>query len=590
VVRELRGTRASAEQRARLGHLVAGEFDRSVNDPDDELREGLKVRRRHVGVKSFLGFPVLDDDYDCGILDVETTPVIEATRLLPARRSHLSTAPRGTFLGVLSNPYPACYRDGHISDPLLSVRMKAPRTAEEQADLAACLPARSVPASGLRISLAFRPIDVKAGGSMTAEIESAWPRYPDYRIDTFPCAATGQVWAGDMLVAESGDCLSLTETAHVDRLYFPAKDVQWELFEATQHHTICPFKGQADYWSLVATDPVEENVVWAYPTPFPEVGAIAGYVSFYHERLRVVLNERWRDGSVVTTRFPKWGDASDLLGLMDVEQVGERRFVGPAFGPTARNVVESGQLLGQALVAASKTLPSYRVTSASMVFSKAATFDAPVDLDVEILRGGRTFSTVEVRASQDGSLRSTGLLLLDSGAPDLIHHCVPMPDVAGPDDSVPHDFGLSGRDLRVVAGAYNPDPNLVGPPELYVWVRFRDAPPEPYLHAALLTQSTGHWTVGAAMRPHLGFGEADAHKTLSTGVLQTTVAFHDEVDVSEWLLYANPAIYAGRGLAQGEGRVFTEDGRLVASYSVQVLLRAFQVDPASMGHDSSTAM
>jgi acyl-CoA thioesterase-2 len=425
---------------------------------------------------------------------------------------------------------------------------------------------------------------------MTGEIESAWPRYPDYAIETFRCFATGQVWAGDVLVAESADCLVLTETDHVDRLYFPVEDVCWEMFEATDLHTICPFKGQADYWSLAATDPVEENVVWAYPRPFSEVAAIEGYVCFYHERLRVVLNESWPDGSIVTTRFPKWGDASELLALMDVEQVGERRFVAPAFGRTDRNVVESGQLLGGAIVAASKALPGYGVTSASMVFSKAAAFDAPIDLDVQILRGGKTFSTVEVRASQDGSLRSTGLLLMDSGAGDLIQHRVPMPDVPGPADSVPHDFGLSGRDLRVVEGAYNPDPDLVGPPELNVWVRFRDAPAEQYLHAALLTQSTGHWTVAAAMRPHRGYGEANAHKTLSTGVMQTTVAFHDEVDVSEWLLYANPAIYAGRGLAQGEGRVFTQDGRLVASYSVQVLLRAFERDPTSTGHDSGTAM
>ena len=425
---------------------------------------------------------------------------------------------------------------------------------------------------------------------MTVEIESAWPRYPDYRIDLVPCRATGRVSAGDVLLAESDECLVVKESKHVARLYFPEKDVRWELFEKTDHHTLCPFKGQADYWSLTGADPVEENVVWGYRTPFPEVADIEGYVCFYHERLSVVLKERWGDGSVVTTGFPAWGDESELLRLIDVQPAGDDRFIGPAYGETHRNVVEGGQLLAEAVVAASKTVPGQRVTSASMIFSKAAAFDAPVDVDVQVLRAGRTLSTVEVRITQDGSLRSAGLLLMDAGASDVIRHAVDMPEVAGPEDAVPYDFGVTGRDLRVVGATYGPDPDRIGPPEIHVWARFRDAPDEPYLHAALLAQSTTHWTIAAAMLPHPGFGEADAHVTLSTGVLQTTVAFHDEVDVTEWLLYANPAIWSGRGLAQGEGHVFTRDGRLVASYGVQAMIRGFERDPAAMGQDFRTAM
>lgn len=418
---------------------------------------------------------------------------------------------------------------------------------------------------------------------MTIEIESAWPKYPDYRIDLVPTPARGQVWAGDVLVAESDECVVLEETRHVGRLYFPERDVRWEYFEATEHHTICPFKGQADYWTLTGAGPVGENVVWTYRTPFPEVAGIEGYVCFYHERLRVVLNETWPDGSVVSTSFPTWGDQAELVRLMDVVSVGPGRFVGPAHGDTHRNVVEGGQLLGEAIVAASKAVPGQRVTSASVVFSRAAAFDAPVDVEVEVLRGGRTFSTVEVRISQDGALRTAGLLLMDAGAREVIHHAVPMPDVAGPEQAAPYDFAVTGRDLRVVDGAYGPDPDRVGPPEIYVWTRFRDAPDEAHMHAALLAQSTTHWTIAAAMLPHPGFGEVDAHVTLSTGIMQASIAFHDEVDVTEWLLYANPAIWSGRGLAQGQGRVFTREGRLVASYSVQAMIRGFERDSSAIG-------
>jgi uncharacterized protein (DUF427 family)/acyl-CoA thioesterase len=443
---------------------------------------------------------------------------------------------------------------------------------------------------------------------MTVEIESAWPRNPGYRIDLLPCPDQGQVWAGGLLVAESDRCLLVKETDHVDRLYFPEEDVRWEYFETTDHHTICPFKGQADYWSLIssraADDSVDwshralsgsgspgENVVWTYRDPLPEVAGLRGYVCFYHERLRVVTNENWPDGSVVGTRFPAWGDAAELIRLMDVQLAGAGHFTAPAYGDTARDVVEGGQMVGEAIVAASKTLPGQRVISASMIFSKAASFSAPQDLEVEVLRGGRTFSTVEVRLGQSGTLRATALLLMDAGAPDVINHAAAMPDVPGPDQAVPYpDFGVSARELRVVDGAYDHSPDRIGPPVINVWARFRDAPAEPYLHAALLAQSATHWTIAAALLPHPGYSEAAAHVTLSTGIIQITFNFLDDIDVRQWLLYSNPAIWAGKGLAQGQGQVFTQDGSLVASYSVQAMIRRFERDPATMGKDFHTAM
>jgi acyl-CoA thioesterase II len=264
-------------------------------------------------------------------------------------------------------------------------------------------------------------------------------------------------------------------------------------------------------------------------------------------------------------------------------------FVAPPY-PTKRNVVEGGQILAAAVVAASKTLPDQRVTSASMIFTRSASFDDPLDFHVDVLRRGRTFSTTEVRVVQDDKLRSVGLLLLDSGSPDVIRGVVEMPDVPGPYDSPQHDFGVTGRDLRVVDGMYSGDPERVGPPVINTWVRFRDDPGPQYLHAALMTQSTTHWTIAAGLLPHKGFGEDQAHVTLSTGPMATTIAFHDEVDVTEWLLYANPAVYAGRGLVQGEGHVFTEDGRLVATYTLQAMVRAFTQDPSAIGRDSTNAM
>jgi uncharacterized protein (DUF427 family)/acyl-CoA thioesterase len=438
---------------------------------------------------------------------------------------------------------------------------------------------------------------------MTAVV-SAWGRYPGYRVDLVPWRGRGRVRQGDRVLAESDACLIVEESDHAPQLYFPEASVSWSHFRETDHHTVCPFKGDADYWTLVSSDPPLENVAWSYRQPLPEVAGLARYVAFYGDRLVVELVDAFPSdpGHEVAYRMPHWGDAADLVRLLDVTPGGDGCFTSPphpdppvgTFFPQlrkqqARIVIEGGQLLGEAIVAASKSVPGQRVTSASMIFTRAARFDAVHEIAVEVLRRGRGFSTVETRTTQAGKLCSAGIFLLDAGAPDTIRGAVAMPDVPPP-DACPHlDMGVTGRELRTVGDAYRRQLE-VGPPEIFTWVRLREAPAHDYLHAALLAQSTTHWTIAAAMRPHEGVSEAQAHVTFSTGILATTVAFHDEVDVSEWLLYANPAIYAGRGLVQGEGHVFARSGRLVASYTVQGMVREFRTAPGALGKDYSDAM
>lgn len=425
-----------------------------------------------------------------------------------------------------------------------------------------------------------------------AVIESAWEAHPGYRIDLVPYPGVARVWHGDLLLAESSAALRVWETDHVERLYFPETDVRLDLLETNDHHTICPFKGQADYWSLATSDPPVEDVFWTYRALFPQVAGLAGFLGVYHEKVRVELETRWPDDprAVTTHRFPVWGDQVDLLTLMDVQPDGDLRFVAPGYHERSRNVVEGGQLLGQAIVAAAKAIPTQQVVSAHVTFPKAASFDGPIDVTVDPLRRGRTFSTVGVRAEQDGALVCPGLILMDAGAADVMRDALPMPDVPGPYESEPYDMRVTGRDLRIVDGAYSPDPDRVGPPELYAWVRFRDDPVELYLRRALVAQATTHWTIAAAMRPHAGMGEALAHVTLSTGIMSVALAFHDDAPVNEWFLYANRAIWAGRGLVQGEGTIFSQDGRLLASYSVQAMVRSFATAPSALGVDANTVM
>ncbi|MEU0538489.1 acyl-CoA thioesterase domain-containing protein [Nocardia sp. NPDC005978] len=283
-------------------------------------------------------------------------------------------------------------------------------------------------------------------------------------------------------------------------------------------------------------------------------------------------------------------DQAELLRLMDVRPEPGGRYLAPAHGPTERNVVEAGQLLGTTVVAAAKAVPGQRVTSVSMVFSRVATHDAPLSVALEVPHAGRTLSTVQARVIQAGKQCAAGVVLLDADTPDLIRSALPMPEVTPPHRLRPLDIPggvVRGRDMRVVDDAYDPYREQTGPPELFVWTRFRQSPDRPELHAALLAQSTTHWTVAAALRPHPGFSEAMAHHSISTGITMATITFHDEANVSAWLLYATRVVYAGRGHAQSEGRIYTEQGAIVASYGVHAMVRAF---PASGAPDSGTRL
>jgi acyl-CoA thioesterase-2 len=419
------------------------------------------------------------------------------------------------------------------------------------------------------------------------DIESAWPTHPGYRIDLVPCRGTARVHAGGVLLAESDSALRLIETDHVERLYFPAGDVRLDLLEATDHHSICPFKGEASYWSFTKGDPPVDNVFWTYPLPFEEVAGIEGYLGVYHERVDVEIETTWSDGTSSLNRFPIWGDESDLLEILEPQPLDQGHFVGAGYHEHTRNVVEGGQLLGQAIIAAGRTIPGQRVTWASATFVRPARFDE-LDLYVETQRRGRTFSTLAVRTMQFDKLVSSTLVLMDGGAPDTVAHTTSMPDVPGPGAAHPYDMRLAGRDLRIVDGAYGSDPDVVGPPVIHAWIRFRDDPQDQLVRNALLAQATTHWTIAAALRPHRGFGEEQAHVSLSTAPVAIAISFHDDAPLDRWLLYTTTATWTGRGLAQGEGRVFTEAGRLVASYSLQAMIRG--MIPSSEGKDAAIAM
>jgi uncharacterized protein (DUF427 family) len=108
---------------------------------------------------------------------------------------------------------------------------------------------------------------------------------PDYRITFERSPRRVRVRFHGAWIADSTAAHLLFETRHLPIYYFPRADVRMELLRATDHHTYCPYKGTASYWSIAVGDRIAENAVWAYPEPFDEVAAIEDYVAFYWDRV-----------------------------------------------------------------------------------------------------------------------------------------------------------------------------------------------------------------------------------------------------------------------------------------------------------------
>ena len=90
---------------------------------------------------------------------------------------------------------------------------------------------------------------------------------------------------------------------------------------------------------------------------------------------------------------------------------------------------------------------------------------------------------------------------------------------------------------------------------------------------------TWHRMIGTALRPHPGFGQSLAHIEFNTTVLTHTLSFHEPFAADEWFLLDQEAPYAGRGRSYGRAHVWTSDGRLVASFVQDAMIRAFPPTP-----------
>lgn len=275
------------------------------------------------------------------------------------------------------------------------------------------------------------------------------------------------------------------------------------------------------------------------------------------------------------------GMSGTILGSLALESVGPDRFrfadhVGPVPG-----VVFGGQLLAQSIVAARSVQPDKLVKTVHTVFARAALTDAPVELVVEPTHSGRTFAGATVTIRQGDRLCARSSVLSSADEPDFVRHADTAPAVSDPETSARLAHGGDEWELRVVGDVDVSDPDLVGPADLDVWTRFADAPDDAGTGQALLAYASDGFLIGTAMRPHAGVGQAQAHVTLSTGVVSHTLTFHESFSARDWLLLSHHSTYSGHGRCYGRADVFTRDGTLVASFVQDGMIRP--IDGAARG-------
>jgi uncharacterized protein (DUF427 family) len=115
-------------------------------------------------------------------------------------------------------------------------------------------------------------------------------RDPYTRVDILPSSRHVRVEIDGVTVAESSSPRLLFETGLPVRYYLPKTHVRLDLLTHTDTETHCPYKGQAEYWSVKTGETVHEDIAWSYAAPLPESQRIAGLIAFYNEKVDIYVD------------------------------------------------------------------------------------------------------------------------------------------------------------------------------------------------------------------------------------------------------------------------------------------------------------
>ncbi len=110
---------------------------------------------------------------------------------------------------------------------------------------------------------------------------------PDHPITVTRNACRIQVLFGGHVIADTTAAVVLKEAGYKAVCYFPREDVAMEFLGRTEHHSHCPYKGDASYYSIARDGQIADNAVWTYEDPYPAVEMIRGLLAFYPNQVQI---------------------------------------------------------------------------------------------------------------------------------------------------------------------------------------------------------------------------------------------------------------------------------------------------------------
>lgn len=279
---------------------------------------------------------------------------------------------------------------------------------------------------------------------------------------------------------------------------------------------------------------------------------------------------------------------NELVDLLRIEQLEVNLFRGGQPPKSRLKRVFGGQVAGQAVMAAQRTVADDKhLHSLHVYFILGGDPSIPIIYDVENVRDGRSFATRRVAARQHGEVIFYMTASFQREEEGWDHQDV-LPATPGPDDGTPmvdlvgyispdgaeqwkQEWG--GFDMRYVGDPRpDDDPTRATTPVVQrMWFRASDRlPDDVLLHRALFTYYSDFSLLGASLVPH---GVLISSPKVQPASLDHVVWFHRPFRVDEWLLYdqTSPSASGARGLSTA--KVFTQDGTLVASVAQEGLIR-----------------
>ncbi|MCB1645867.1 MAG: acyl-CoA thioesterase II [Pseudomonadales bacterium] len=273
-----------------------------------------------------------------------------------------------------------------------------------------------------------------------------------------------------------------------------------------------------------------------------------------------------------------------LIDLLRLEQIEKNMFRGRTLGG---GFVFGGQVLGQALMAASQTVEADRMPhSLHSYFLRAGDSEVPILFEVDRIRDGKSFTTRRVVAIQHGKAifnMAVSFQVRESG----FEHQTDMP-IVSPPEGIPSDRArweaIHKQRPELAQVRRTPDwpvemrhiewsdpfEQKVHPPYQHVWIKaLGDTGEDQVMQRALLAFASDMGFMGTTMRPHVTGGWGSVHGAS----LDHSIWFHHDIDFRQWHLYENVSPWAADARGYVRGAFYTEEGRLVASTTQECLIR-----------------